>query len=53
MMDQFLFKYQCGFRKGFGAQDCLLAMPEKWKRTADKENLLGVLLTDLSKAFYW
>ena len=51
MMDQFLSKYQCGFRKGLSAQDCSLAMSEKWKRTADKENLFGVLKD--SKAFYW
>ena len=37
--DQFLSKYQCGFRKGFGAQDYLLAMLEKWKRTTDKGNV--------------
>ena len=34
-MDQFLFKYQCGFLKGFNDQDCLLAMIEKWKRTKE------------------
>ena len=26
-----LSKFQCGFRKGFSAQHCLLAMLEKWK----------------------
>ena len=36
-MDPLLSKYQCGFRRGFIAQNCLLA--------------LEVLLTDLSKAF--
>ena len=51
-MDQFLWKYQCGFRKLFRAQDCLPAMLEKWKRTVDNRNIFGVLLTDLSKAFY-
>ena len=50
-MGQFLSKYQSGFRKGFSAQDCLLAMLEKWKRTVHKGNVFGVLLTDLSKAF--
>ena len=34
-MDQFLSKYQCGFRKGFNAQHCLLAMLEKWKKAVD------------------
>ena len=35
-------KLQCGFRKGYSAQHCLLAMTEKWKTE---------LLTDLSKVF--
>ena len=26
-----LSKFQCGFRKGYNAQDCLLVMIEKWK----------------------
>ena len=25
-------RYQCGFRKGYSAQQCLLAMTEKWKK---------------------
>ena len=50
-MDQFLSKYQCGFRKGFNAQHCLLAMLEKWKKTIDTKNIFGALLTDLPKAF--
>ena len=29
-------KFQCGFRKGFNAQDCLIVMIEKWKRMLDK-----------------
>ena len=44
-MDLVLFKYQCGFRKRFSA---LLAMLAKCKRTVDKENVFGVLLTDIS-----
>ena len=50
-MDQFLSKYQCGFRKGFNAQHCLLAMLEKWKKAVDTKNVFGALLTDFSKAF--
>ena len=35
-----LSKYQCGFRKGFSAQHCLLAILEKWKLAVDnKKNL--------------
>ena len=42
-------KYQCGFRKGFSTQQCLLAMLEKWKRSVDNSKMFGALLTDLSK----
>ena len=35
-MEQSIPKYQCGFRKGFNAQHCLLGMLEKWKRSADQ-----------------
>ena len=44
-------KFQCGFRKGFNAQHCLLAMIEKWRKTLDKGGERGAVLTDLSKAF--
>ena len=50
-IDPLLSKYQCGFRKGFSAQHCLLAMLEKWKNAVDKGKVFGALLTDLSKAF--
>ena len=50
-MDQFLSKYKCGFRKGFNAQHCLLAMLEKWKKAVDTKKGFGALLTNLSKAF--
>ena len=39
-------KYQCGFRKGFSTQKCLLAMLEKWKRCIDNSKMFGDLLTD-------
>ena len=45
-MDQFLSKYQCGFRKGYSKQYCLLAMLEKWKSAVDKGKSFGALLTD-------
>ena len=50
-MDKFLSKYQCGFRKGYNAQNRLLALIEKWKKAVDNGNIFGVLLTNLSKAF--
>ena len=49
--EQFLSKYQCGFRKGFSAQHSLLPMLEKWKSAADNNKVFGALLSDLSKAF--
>ena len=49
--EQFLSKYQCGFRKGFSAQHGLLSMLEKWKSAVDNKKVFGALLTDLSKAF--
>ena len=50
-MDQFLSKYQCGFRNGFNAQHRFLPMLEKWKKAVDTKNTFGALLTDLLKAF--
>ena len=44
-------RYQCGFRKGFGTQQCVLAKFKKWKRSIDKGKTFAALLTDLSKAF--
>ena len=42
---------QCDFRKGFSAQQCPLAMLEKWKSAVDNKRTFGALLTNLSKAF--
>ena len=47
----FFSKYQCGFRKGFSAQHCLLSILEKWKSATDNRTSFGALPTDLSKAF--
>ena len=30
--DKILSKYQCGFRKGYNSQRCLIALIEKWKK---------------------
>ena len=49
--ESFLSKYQCGFRKGYSAQHCLLSMLEKWKSAIDNRKMFSDLLTDLSKAF--
>ena len=49
--DTLFSNFQCGFRKGFNAQHCLLAMIEKWHKTLDKVGETGAVLADLSKAF--
>ena len=49
--ESILSKFQCGFRKGYGAQHCLLMMLETWKKATDNSKAFGALLTDLSKAF--
>ena len=46
-----LSKFQCGFRKVFSAQHCLLAMLEKWKSVVDNKRNFGAPLIDLPKAF--
>ena len=49
--DNIFSKFQCGFRKGFSTQHCLLLMIDKWKKAVDNNNVFGAILTDLSKAF--
>ena len=49
--DDVLSKYQCGFRKGYSAQHCLMSLIEKWKESVDSGGAFGALLTDLSKEF--
>ena len=49
--ENLLSKFQCGFRKGYNAQHCLIVLIEKWKKCVDNGGAFGALLTDLSKAF--
>ena len=49
--EKILSKFQCGFRKDFSTQHCLLLMLEKWEHAVDNKKVFGGLLTDLSKAF--
>ena len=37
--DKMFSMYQCGFKKGFSSQHCLVAMLEKWKSSNDKKFL--------------
>ena len=49
--DKIFSKEQCGFRKGYNTQHCLLKMTENWKKILDKGGHCAAVLTDLSKAF--
>ena len=49
--DNILSRFQCGFRKGYGTQHCLLLMLEIWKGATDNNKAFVALLTDLSKDF--
>ena len=44
-------KYQCGFRKQFSVQHCLIVMIEKWSQSLNSGGQASAFLTDLSKAF--
>ena len=44
-----LSKFQCGFRKGFGAQNCLLYMVETIRKTRDYQGVLAAVMTYLLK----
>ena len=39
--EKILSLFQCGFRKGFVTQHCLLLIIEKWKEAADKGQSFG------------
>ena len=49
--DQIFSKLQCGFRKAFSAEQCLIYMIEKWRTYLDTGGHGSALFTDLSKAF--
>ena len=49
--DKLFSKFQCGFRKGFNVQHCLITMIEKWQRSVDGGGQAGALLGYLSEAF--
>ena len=35
-VENYFSKFQCGFRKGYSTQQCLIALMEKWKSAIDK-----------------
>ena len=49
--DSILSKYQCGFRRGYNAQHCLITLNEKWKKSVDNGGAFDPLFANLSKAF--
>ena len=49
-VDQFLSTFMCGYRKGFGTQQALLSLKERWENTLDQNGYGGAILMDLSKA---
>ena len=46
-LNKIVSKYQCGFRKGFSTQYCLVAMIEKWRQSLDSGGQAPAVLTDL------
>ena len=50
-LNKVISKWQCGFRQGYSAQQCLLVKVEKWKQYLDNGGVSRALFTDLSKAF--
>ena len=46
-----LFPYVCGYRKGYNTQYALMALLEEWKRTSDSQGYAVTVIMDLSKAF--
>ena len=49
--DKILSKSQCGFRKGYSAQQFLISFVDTWKKAIDKGEMFGALLTDFVKGF--
>ena len=43
--------FQCGFRKGYSAQTCLMLFEDLWRKAIDKGEQFAALMIDLSKAF--
>ena len=41
----------CGFRKGYSLQHALLRLKDKFNKSLDKNEMVGLVMMDLSKAF--
>ena len=44
MILNFFSKFQCDFRQGRSAQNCLISMTEKWKKSVGKGKNFAALL---------
>ena len=50
-IDNFISPYLCGFRKGYSPQHVLLRLKDNLNRSLDKNEMVGLVMMDLSKAF--
>ena len=41
----------CGFRQNYSTEDALLQLLENWRKHLDKQEIVGAIACDLSKAF--
>ena len=48
--EEIFSKFQCGFRKGYSTEHCLLMMLQSWKEAVYKNKAFGAPMTDLSIA---
>ena len=46
-----LYAYMSGYRKGYNTQYALMVLLEKWKHSLDNHGYAGAVIMDLSKAF--
>ena len=50
-IENHLYVHMCGYRKKYSTQHALMTLIEKWKKILDSHGYVGVIITDLSKAF--
>ena len=50
LFENILSNFQCGFKKVYSIQNCILLILDKWKFAVDNSEAFGALLTDLTKA---
>ena len=49
--DKTLSKFVLAYRKSYSSNHVLLKLIEEWKKSLYDKNIIGAVLTDLSKAF--